>query len=76
LVKDPTFGIMNLELTDEEADAIVRELDGIVRNDRYPLSPRIQMLRGILAKLRLEPVREPLPEPKRYEPPRVGRRRR
>jgi hypothetical protein len=37
---------MSLELTDEEAAALVRELDEIVRNDRYPLSPRIQALRG------------------------------
>jgi hypothetical protein len=37
---------MSLELTDEEAAALVRELDEIARNDRYPLSPRIQALRG------------------------------
>jgi hypothetical protein len=65
---------MNLDLSSDEADALVKELDGIVRNDRYPLSPRIQTLRAVLAKLRPEPVREPLPEPKRYEPPRAGRR--
>src|SRR5207302_2606628 len=29
--------------------------------DRYPLSPRIQALRGVLAKIRPEPTREPLP---------------
>jgi hypothetical protein len=75
LVKDPTFRITNLELTDEEGAALANELDA-VRNDRYPLSPRIQTLRAVLAKLRPEPVREPLPEPKRYEPPRAGRRRR
>ena len=69
LVKDRTFGIMNLELTDEEGAALANELDGIVRNDRYPFSPRIQTLRAILAKLRPEPVREPRPEPKRCEPP-------
>jgi hypothetical protein len=67
---------MKLELTEKEADALANELDGIVRNDRYPLSPRIKTLRAVLAKLRPEPVREPLPEPKHYEPPRVGRRRR
>ena len=67
---------MQLDLTDEEAFALLKLLTEKIENDRYPLSPRIQMLRGILAKLRLEPVREPLPEPKRYEPPRVGRRRR
>jgi hypothetical protein len=35
---------MNLEPTDEEGAALANELDGIVRNDRYPLSPRIQTL--------------------------------
>jgi hypothetical protein len=62
---------MNLDLSDKEAKALVDELDAIVRNDRYPLSPRIQALKAILAKLRPEPVREPLPEPKRYAPPRA-----
>ena len=42
-----------------------------------PFSPRILTLRGILAKLTPEPVREPL-RPKHYEPPRstMARRRR
>jgi hypothetical protein len=67
-----------LDLSDEEAKSLADELDSIVRNDRYPLSPRIQMLKAILAKLRPEPVRAPLPEPKRYAPPRAtaARRRR
>jgi len=67
---------MHLDLSDDEAAALANELDAIVRNDRYPLSPRIQTLRAVLAKLRPEPAREPLPPPKHYEPPRVGRRRR
>jgi len=55
-----------------------QELHNIVENDRYPFSPRIRTLRGILAKLRPEPVREPLLPPKMYAPPRFirGRRRR
>ena len=64
---------MNLDLSDDEAAALLRELDGIIRNDRYPLSPRIQILKSILNKLRPEPPREPLPPPKTYEPPRAGR---
>jgi hypothetical protein len=67
---------MNLELTDEEAAALERELTAIIDGDRYPLSPRIQMLRQIRNMIRPEPVREPLPESKRYEPPRGGRYRR
>jgi hypothetical protein len=69
---------MDLDLSDEEEKALADELDGIVRNDRYPLSARIQLLKAILGKLRPEPVREPLPEPKRYAPPlaTAARRRR
>jgi hypothetical protein len=57
---------MNLELSDDEKAALIRELDRIVQDDRYPLSPRVVMLRAILAKLRPEPIREPLPQPKHY----------
>jgi hypothetical protein len=66
---------MNLELSDEETAALIRELDRIIQDDRYPLSPRIQTLKAILAKLRPDPIREPLPEPKHYEPLRAGRSR-
>jgi hypothetical protein len=66
----------HLDLTDEEAAALTQELHDIVENDRYPFSPRIRMLRGILAKLRPEPVREPLPPPKVYPLPSKGRYRR
>jgi hypothetical protein len=69
---------MNIDLSDEEAAALIRELHDIIESDRYPFSPRIRTLRAILAKLRPEPVREPLPPPKVYAPPRFirGRRRR
>jgi hypothetical protein len=49
---------MNLDLTDEESAALIRELDRIIDDDRYPLSPRIMTLKAILAKLRPEPIRE------------------
>ena len=59
--------MQHLDLTDEEAAALVVLLSRTHRyNDRYPLSPRIRRLRGILGKLRPEPVREPLPLPKAY----------
>src|SRR6516225_4698538 len=68
---------MHLDLTDEETAALLRELDGLIDGDRYFLSPRINTLRAIRAKLRPEPVREPLPPPpKRYEPPRATARQR
>jgi hypothetical protein len=36
---------MNLDLTDDEKTALEKELDRIIRDDRYFLSPRIQTLR-------------------------------
>lgn len=56
--------------------ALTRLLTNTIDGDRYPFSPRIQMLKGILAKIRPEPTREPLPPLRHYEPPRVGTRRR
>ena len=69
---------MTIDLTDEETAALMRLLNKAIDADRYPLSPRIQTLKGILAKIRPEPEREPLPPLKHYEPPRAtaARRRR
>jgi hypothetical protein len=66
------------DLTDEETEALVTELDRIIDGDRYPFSPRIRTLKEIRAKFRPYPVREPVPPPKHYAPPRataVGRHR-
>jgi hypothetical protein len=63
------IGSMNLELSDLQTEALIRELSQIVQNDRYPLSPRIVALKEILAQLRPEPEREPLPPSRHYEPP-------
>jgi len=62
---------MNLDLTDEETAALARLLSKTIDADRYPLSPRVQMLKAILAKIRPEPAREPLPPRKNYAPPRA-----
>jgi hypothetical protein len=67
---------MHLDLLDDETAALTQELHNLVENDRYPFSPRIRTLRGILATLRPEPVREPLPPPKVYAPPRADAARR
>jgi len=48
---------MDPKLTEEQAVALVRELNNIVQNDRYPLSPRIVTLKEILGLLRPEPER-------------------
>jgi hypothetical protein len=62
--------------SDDKAAARTQELHDIIERDKYPFSPRIRMLRAILAKP--EPVREPLPLPKVYAPllPVAARRRR
>ena len=63
---------MNLELTDEETAALLRELDGLIDGDRYFMSRRTKTLKAIRAKIRPEPAREPLPPPpKPYAPPRA-----
>jgi hypothetical protein len=46
--------MQHLDLTDEEAAALIKELADITGNDRYLFSPRIRALRAILAKLRPE----------------------
>ena len=67
---------MQLDLTDNETAALTRLLSKAIDEDRYPLSPRIQTLKAILAKIRPEPAREPLPPLKHYEPPRASAARR
>jgi hypothetical protein len=42
---------MPLDLTDDEKAALVDLLYEAIERDRFPLSPRINRLRGILAKL-------------------------
>ena len=56
----------HFDLSEDEAAALMKELQEITRNDRYQFSPRIRTLKAILAKLRPEPVREPLLPPKVY----------
>ena len=70
---------MMLDLTNEETGALAKLLSRTVEDDRYPLSPRIQTLTAILAKIRPEPARQPLLPPQVYAPPSMGsykRRRR
>jgi hypothetical protein len=65
---------MDLKLTDEQTEALIRELSLIIEYDRYRLSPRIVALKEILGMLRPEPARvEPLSPRRHYEPPSKGR---
>jgi hypothetical protein len=45
---------MTLDLTEEETAALAQLLSNTIDADHYPLSPRIQLLKGILAKIRPE----------------------
>jgi hypothetical protein len=73
---------IQLGLTGEEAEALLRELNAIIENDRFQLSARIRLLRGIRAKLPgapppPPPARPPAPEERdRERTPRQGQRRR
>jgi hypothetical protein len=64
---------MYLELTDEQTEPLIRALSQIIDGDRYPLSPRIGVLKEIPGQLRPAPVREPLPPRRHYELPSKGR---
>ena len=65
---------MHLELTDEQTEALIRELSLIIEYDRYRLSPHIKALTEILGMMRPEPARPaPLPPRRHYEPPSKGR---
>jgi hypothetical protein len=66
---------MTLDLTEGETGALASLLSRTIDDDRYPLSPRIQNSKGILAKIRPEPAREPLPPQKMYARPRAKGRR-
>jgi hypothetical protein len=61
--------MQHLDLDDGQTAALVTLLTRTIADDRYPLSPRVRASKDILAKLRPEPVREPLRPPKVYAPP-------
>ena len=63
----PSSGAMHLDVSNEETLALLNLLTQTIENDRYPLSPRVQTLRGILAKFgpmasTPPPPRPPTPE--------------
>jgi len=67
---------MILDLDDEETTVLAALLRRAIDDDRYPLSSRVKTWQAILEKIEPQPVREPLPPPRHYAPPRAGRRRR
>ena len=63
-----------LPLSADEKLALTAALKRSIDEDRYPLSPRVQTLTAILARLQPpKPAPAPLPPPKHYEPPSKGR---
>src|SRR5215472_1843559 len=56
---------MNLDLTDEQSEALARLLRSAIDDDRYPLSPRVRTLQEILDQLRPPP-----PQGRRWGPMR------
>jgi hypothetical protein len=67
---------MHLELTDDEARALTKHLRQAIDYARYPLAPRLDPLKAILAKIDSPPRPEPLPPLKPGVGPSVGRGRR
>ena len=64
-------------LTQDEKTALAALLKRTIADDRYPLSPRIGVLRDILAKLQPpKPAPAPLPPLKAYAPPRGSAKQR
>jgi hypothetical protein len=65
------------DLNDEDIEVLLRLLRGAIDTDRYPLSPRVMMLKEIHGNLRPEAPRPTASlEPRVYEPPSGGRDRR
>ena len=64
---------MTLDLTDDETALLLKQLNSLIDGDRYFLCDRVNTLKAIRAKIRPDPVREPLPPPpKQYAPPRAS----
>ena len=51
---------MPMDFTDDEKAVLINLLVAVIENDPFPLSERVQRLRGILAKIR--PIPELAPE--------------
>ena len=67
---------MQLDLTDEETSALLNLLVDTIEADRYPMSPRIRLLREILVKFgEIKPVSPELAQKlRRYAPSPSARR--
>lgn len=67
---------MSLDVDDAERAALIALLKATIAADRFPLSPRVRMLKRILEKLEpAAPVSKPLPAPKPPGEPSLALRR-
>jgi len=57
---------MTIDFTGDEKTALIDLLVGVIENDPFPLSQRVQRLRSILKKIR------PMPELSPEEPDEAG----
>ena len=82
LLSDSHISAMNLDLTEEEERTLAALLRQTLDYARYPLAPRLDPLKSILAKLDPPTPKPPTPKPpplKSLTPdmaPRIGRGRR
>jgi hypothetical protein len=67
---------MILDLSDEETRALLNLLIDVIEADRFPMSPRVRLLRAIVRKFgEIGPVSPELAQKlRRYTPPPPGRR--
>ena len=56
-------GMAQINLTDEEWAELRRALRDAIQADKYPLSPRVQALKRVMAKLDPDAAPRPRPEP-------------
>lgn len=63
------------DLSEEERAALLHEMRAVIAADRFPLSPRIKLLRRALDKLDPPPAREVMPPPKPPGEPSWARRK-
>lgn len=61
----PHIAEMPLDLTEQEQQALVRLLRRTLDNERFPMAPRLDPPKSILAKLDPPAPRAPLPPPLR-----------
>ena len=70
------LSVPTLDLTNDEREALIRYLRDGIERDRFPLSPRLEPIRAILAKLEPPPTPPgPPAERKAIVPPRASRKR-